>query len=633
MEENKNNAIEKVENIENKPETNSLNKKSRKTSSNKKGKNVKKSTNKKNNQNRQEQAEERNKKRKEKERIKLQKAKEKKEKKEKDKNARLLKKQAKQKAKLDRQQAKEARKERIKALKLKKKEERKQRKEILKHETKKDKNARLATKRREKNEIKRQKIADRKAKRSEKIEQKRQKRQNRSQQRRERRNKNHGFGGWLAAVISLGCTVLVLGGLLTLTFFTPIDDFMNTTTAEERSFYDLVGYTNELDVNLQKLIVSNDNEHKQKILNDIRVQSSLATSSISMLALHDEEKFYTTKFINQVGDFAKYLENKLIDGKEITNEDLKTLQTMSEINSSLKYELSSLASSLGEDFDFRSLYEGKKDNLVISKFTELESNAVDYPHMIYDGAFSDTVKAKGKAKFIEKSKEYTKKEAEDMLKKYFKGYAIQEITLTGEAITDAISCYDFELKIDDGSMVEAQITKNGGKLIMFNHYKDCTNSVIGEKEASRVATEFLENAGYKNMKAVWKTEGNNLVSYNFASVVDGVICYSDLIKINVCQERGVVSGFEASSYILNHVEREPKKAKISLENARAKVSDLLEVKTSRLAIIPIGQGETLAYEFTALRNGETYYVYIDAVSGKEVEIFKVVRTTEGTLIL
>ena len=87
-------------------------------------------------------------------------------------------------------------------------------------------------------------------------------------------------------------------------------------------------------------------------------------------------------------------------------------------------------------------------------------------------------------------------------------------------------------------------------------------------------------------------------------------------------------------YVINEVLTDStEKAKISLENARAKVSDLLEIKTSRLAIIPIGQSETLAYEFTALRNGETYYVYIDAVSGKEVEIFKVVRTTEGTLIL
>jgi germination protein YpeB len=271
--------------------------------------------------------------------------------------------------------------------------------------------------------------------------------------------------------------------------------------------------------------------------------------------------------------------------------------------------------------------------MIISQFLELESNAVDYPHMIYDGAFSDTIKGKGRAKFIEKSKEYTKKEAEDMLKKYFKGYVLEDITLTGEAVTDTISCYDFEAKTEDGATLEAQITKNGGKLIMFNHYKDCKTAVISEKEAHLVATKFLENAGYKNMKAVWKTEGNNLISYNFASVVDEVICYSDLIKINVCLERGVVSGFEGSSYILNHVEREPKTAKISLATAKGKVSDLVEIKTSRLAIIPLGNNETLAYEFTGLRNGETYYIYIDAVTGKEVEIFKVVRTTEGTLIM
>ncbi len=608
MEENKNNAIEKVENIENRPEKS---KSSTKNDANKKGKNVKKSTARKNKLSREQKAEIL------------------KQRKDKKKKAKVLKAKAKQ----DRQNAKEERKQRLKALKLSKKESKQKRRDLLKHETKKERKARIAKEKKERLDLRKQRIADKNARRSQKIEQKRQRREQRNQNRKERRRKNHGVGGWLAAVISLGCAVLVLGGLLTLTFFTPIDDYMSSTTSEERSFYDLVGYVDNLDVNLSKLIVSNDDEHKQKLLNDIRVESSLATSSISMLALHDEEKFYTTKFINQVGDFAKYLENKLIDGKEITKEDKTTLQAMYEINASLKNELSSLASNLGEDFDFRSLYEGKKDNLVISKFTELESNAVDYPHMIYDGAFSDTVKAKSKAKYIENSKEISKKESEEIFKKYFKGYSLQDITLVGEAVSENISCYDFEAKTEDGTMLEAQITKNGGKLIMFNHYKDCKSTVISEEEALKVATQFLENAGYKNMKAVWKTAGNNLISYNFASTVDGVICYSDLIKLNVCLERGKVTGLEASSYILNHVSRDKKVAKISLSDAKAKVSPLVEIKTSRLAIIPIGQLETLAYEFTGERNGDLYYIYIDAMSGKEVEIFKVVKTTEGTLIL
>ena len=43
--------------------------------------------------------------------------------------------------------------------------------------------------------------------------------------------------------------------------------------------------------------------------------------------------------------------------------------------------------------------------------------------------------------------------------------------------------------------------------------------------------------------------------------------------------------------------------------------------------------EVLTYEFMGERNGDTYYVYIDANTGVEVDIFKVVKTTEGTLLM
>ena len=73
---------------------------------------------------------------------------------------------------------------------------------------------------------------------------------------------------------------------------------------------------------------------------------------------------------------------------------------------------------------------------------------------------------------------------------------------------------------------------------------------------------------------------------------------------------------------------------LSSEEAKQKVNGNIQIENSRLAIIPIGtSSEVLAYEFVGEYNGETYYVYVDSQSGKEVEIFKVVKTTEGTLLM
>ena len=130
----------------------------------------------------------------------------------------------------------------------------------------------------------------------------------------------------IAAVVTLGCTVLILGGLLTFNYFTPLDSQMGFSVKEQKNFYDLVSYVDNLDVNLSKLVVSNDESEQQKLLSEVRVQSSLATNSLAEMSLQDENKYNTTKFINQVGDFSKYLNDKLIEGEEITDKDKEILR-------------------------------------------------------------------------------------------------------------------------------------------------------------------------------------------------------------------------------------------------------------------------------------------------------------------
>ena len=73
---------------------------------------------------------------------------------------------------------------------------------------------------------------------------------------------------------------------------------------------------------------------------------------------------------------------------------------------------------------------------------------------------------------------------------------------------------------------------------------------------------------------------------------------------------------------------------ITVEKAEKKLSVNLTVKTSRLAYIPLESGkEKLAYEFWGEAEDGEYYVYVDAKTGRELQIFKVISTDEGTLLL
>lgn len=448
-----------------------------------------------------------------------------------------------------------------------------------------------------------------------------------------RKGDKKGYGGWLAAVISLGCATLVLAGLLTFSIFEPGKTQSGYNDQNARGFYDLVGYVDNIDVNLSKFMASNDDGVRQKLLGDVRVQSNLAVENLSSLAIKDDSKYYTTKFINQTGDYAKYLGEKLMSGKPLTEKDVLTIESIYETNRYIKESLDALTGEIDENFDFSTIYEGKDDNVVIKRFKDLESKSVEYPHMVYDGAFADEIKS-GNAESLKNEKEVSESEATDMLKKYFSNLTLSEVTLTGAINDEVLSGYNFTAVDGDGVQIDAQLSKKGGKLMNFNYYKECSALNYDLEACVKIADEFLKKAGLKNMKAVWVLEDGANATVNYAYEQDGVICYSDLVKISVCRERGAVSGMDAKNYYLNHKVRKLATPLIKIGEAQSRLNGSLTVQKSSLALIPQNGGsETLAYEFIAGKGDDTYYVYIDALTGAEADIFKVVETSEGTMLM
>lgn len=448
-----------------------------------------------------------------------------------------------------------------------------------------------------------------------------------------RKGDKKGYGGWLAAVISLGCATLVLAGLLTFSIFEPSKTQSGYNDQNARGFYDLVGYVDNIDVNLSKFMASNDDGVRQKLLGDVRVQSNLAVENLSSLAIKDDSKYYTTKFINQTGDYAKYLGEKLMSGKPLTEKDVLTIESIYETNRYIKESLDALTGEIDENFDFSTIYEGKDDNVVIKRFKDLESKSVEYPHMVYDGAFADEIKS-GNAESLKNEKEVSESEATDMLKKYFSNLTLSEVTLTGAINDEVLSGYNFTAVDGDGVQIDAQLSKKSGKLMNFNYYKECSALNYDLEACVKIADEFLKKAGLKNMKAVWVLEDGANATINYAYEQDGVICYSDLVKISVCRERGVVNGMDAKNYYLNHKVRKLATPLIKLGDAQSRLNGSLTVQKSSLALIPQNGGsETLAYEFIAGKGDDTYYVYIDALTGAEADIFKVVETSEGTMLM
>jgi len=156
----------------------------------------------------------------------------------------------------------------------------------------------------------------------------------------------------------------------------------------------------------------------------------------------------------------------------------------------------------------------------------------------------------------------------------------------------------------------------------------------GLASGGKKALDFLTKRGFKNMTSAYSEKYENAAIFNFVPLQSGAIIYPDMVKVKVALDNGEVVGFDAKGYYMNHRDRDLKPPKLTEEEAMKKLSRNLKVQSSRLAVIPLeNKVEVLTYEFKGTHAGDTFYVYIDASTGKEVKVLQQVKTYKGDLTM
>ena len=528
--------------------------------------------------------------------------------------------------------AKQKRLDRIAAMKEKRaeaREKRRERRDMLKHETKEARIERKRQARVAKTEARVAKreaaMADRRAKREHRL-------KVRAEKRAEKNEKRHapGFGGWLAAVISLGVVTLALGSMLTYGWINMDGMTADMATIHTESMYELNSIVDNLDTNLAKARVANTRNEQVKLLSNVAIESEMAETLLERLPVDTQFTQNVTSFVNKMGDSAQSMLYSVASGKKLTDSQIATIEHMYKTNLQLKQSINELTANCTGKEMLKAM-RGKKDNLMLVSFGEMENNVVETPKEIHDGPFAENIK-KVSAKNLAGLEEITCAQAEKLAAKYFESYKVSDVECTGEVTAESLTCYNVTMQTKDGEM-SAQLSKQGGKVVEFNSYKDCNDKNFSVERCVDIAQDFLKALGFKNMKAVWTSENGTTCNLNFAYEQNGVVIYPDMVKVKVCEERGIVTGMEGLAYVLNHTQRELGSAKISKSEAKAVLNGGFEAEGSRLCLIPVDGGEVLCYEFYGAYGGNDYYIYVDAATGNEVEVFTVIGTAQGKALM
>lgn len=398
----------------------------------------------------------------------------------------------------------------------------------------------------------------------------------------------------------------------------------------QKSFSELVTNVNTIEIQLSKALVTVDNNKKQELYQKINQQCSLCAANLSNLPVNHQSIVETTKFINQLGGFSFYLSQKLKDGGSMSEADVNSINELYNWCVYVQTVINDYANN--QDGSFNILQDtnfGDTSTNFDQMFANTSATGTEFPTLIYDGPFSDSIKNK-KVLGLE---DYTisQDEAQQVIEKAFKDYNVHNVNFTG-MVEGRFKSYNFTFETTHRKYY-ADVTEKGGLLLSVSSTGDLNIEKLDLEDAEKEAENFAKDMGLSDMKSVWSTVLSGVAYVNLVPVVNNVMIYPDMIKAKVSLDSGSILGWEAQSYAYNHNTRNDFNFTISEQAARKMVSSELNILSIKKCIIPQEYGvEQLCYEYKCTYNDYTYYVYISGKTGMEIETLRVIKTSSGNLL-
>lgn len=388
-----------------------------------------------------------------------------------------------------------------------------------------------------------------------------------------------------------------------------------------KSYYELVGHVQNIQTDLEKLAISGDPEQNLILLSNVWRHADSAQQNLGQLPELGLPGSDMSKYLNQVSDFCQTLMGRLGRRQpiDVTNQD--TLDTLLVSCTQVVDSFSTGQPPQGED---------ALNARIGAPYQAIQQTSIEYPHIIYDGPFSETRLTPDMANF--KGEEVDADTAQRNLHSFLgDGYTIER----GVDAQGDIATWGFYATPADGSgRLYASVSVTGGRVLTLLWEGAPPVAAMDEGQAYQAAIDLVADKGLQGMVPQYRQLEEGMLLVTFAYRQGDVLCYADQIKVQVSLADFSLMGWEATNYYLHHHQRDIPAPVLSMEEAEAMLRQGLAVAGRQLALIPAETGaEVLCYEFKVDNGGQTYLIYINAATGHEEEIFKLVENENGMLII
>lgn len=410
----------------------------------------------------------------------------------------------------------------------------------------------------------------------------------------------------------------------------------------QQAFYEMVENVEQIQVLLGKTSVAASPGQNILNLTDIWRNAEVAQSELSKLPLAQSSLHDTVKFLNQTGDLAHVLARKNAKGKVLDEKDREQLNKLKENTAKLSASLHDLESEVfNGNINWTDLIQGTKQKLQVNSsnflangFDDIEKDMTKYPTLIYDGPFSDHI-TEAEPKGLEGGTinlATARKKAKNAIKQII-GDNLE--STDGQKIEGKLKGFNFNISKEGSPNYAIDVSQKGGHIVNLLANRNVNSAKLSSKQAAEKAKEYLAVLDYPNMEPTFSEVKDNIAYISFAYQPDDIIYYPDIIDVQVALDNGQILAVEALSYLMTHTKREKKEPEISEEKARSLInSEFQEINNVQLTVIPQNTlDEVLCYEIRGTIGGEVYLVYINASTGEEEQILKLVKHSNGTFTI
>lgn len=400
-----------------------------------------------------------------------------------------------------------------------------------------------------------------------------------------------------------------------------------------RNFTDLADNMSNIEGTLSKLMVVSSPQQYMLMLSDVWKTCGSTSELLSGLPTSHVDTYSVTQFITRMGDYSHELTKRLLTGALIQDEDVRQLTELHNTCASIAQELRDKLNQ----FDASTLaatgfYDpGAQEGESASYLNDPEGEQ-QYPQLIYDGPFSESTE-KEEPRGLG-SEQVDEARAMQIASEFL---GVSELTSMG-AEEGRVPAFCFSGTLPSGNTAEICITKQGGHCMWWLAPATGTAENLPDaeiiKQLSDKGKDYLASRGFPAMESTYAQYYEGVMIINYAATQGDVILYPDLIKVWFDLANNEICGIEARNYLFSHVERDIPEVKLTPDEAQGHVTTALEIQSVRKALIAVNtDDERLCYEFKGKFGEDSFIIYINAQTGAEEDIFKIIDSENGQLVI